>query len=156
MSSVPDLPVVADKAPRYVPGWAYELFLRIAEPRVVRIMQFFVYVVAIIGGLSTWFSPPESIANSLGYVLTIIWGASLLIGGTLGVSSVLRGTWWLERAGVIFCSTGIAMYGVVATFLQVENNGQSRFMQIATIAIALISFAVRWVRIRRYAYDPEG
>lgn len=140
--------------PKGVPSWAYASFMRIAEPRVVRLLQFGVYMAAIIGGSSSWISPPNSIEGVLGIVLTSIWAAALILGGLLGASSVLQGVWWLERAGVAFCATGLAMYAVVVFSLQVNSPG-NRIPQLCVIAIGLLSLAVRWVRIRKYPYDPE-
>jgi hypothetical protein len=142
--------------PSYVPLWAFRLFLRIAEPRVVRLLQFAVYIVLLLGGVSAWWAPPEAIAQSLGAVLTGVWGGLLILGGLLGSSSDLRGSWWVERAGLSFCAAGIAIYGINAVFLEVSHAGPSRLMQVATIAAVLLQLAIRWVRIRRYAYDPEG
>lgn len=142
------------KPPRGIPSWAYQSFLRIAEPRVVRLMQFCIYVVTVIGGVSAWVSPPNSIEGVLGGALTSVWAVLLVLGGVLGLSSVLRGVWWLERAGVAFCATGLLMYAVVVASLQLSQTG-SRIMQLCVIVIALFSFGIRWVRIRRYPYDPE-
>lgn len=118
-------------------------------------MQFIIYVICIIGGVSAWVVPPQSIEGVLGGALTTLWGFFLVAGGTLGASSVLQGTWWLERAGVLCCATGLAIYAVVVLSLHLLESG-SRLMQLAAILIALMSFVVRWIRIRRYAYDPEG
>ena len=141
--------------PRHVPHWLFALFLRIKEPRSTRIAFFLIYVILIIGGSSAFSGPPMSIENVLGAALTISWGSLLMIGGIFGASSVLRGAWWAERAGIAFVAGGFAMYGVVVISQQIARAGNFK-MQLCLITICLITLAWRWTEIRRYAYDPEG
>jgi hypothetical protein len=117
-------------------------------------MWFFIYAVVACGGVSAWIQPPESIFGVFGAGLTTFWGLFLVGGGLLGMGSVLRGSWWVERTGVVFCGTGMALYGVAVVSLL--SGPGSRWMQLCIIVIAVLSLMVRWVRIRDDAYDPEG
>jgi hypothetical protein len=141
--------------PRFVPSWVFALFMRISEPRVERLFQFAVYLAAIVVGLMAWFNPPSAIAWSIGAPMTFTWGALLTVGGVLGASSVLRGSFWLERAGLLFCATGLGIYGLAGLFIEVSGTGPARGVSLAITTMAIISLAARWPKIRRYAYDPE-
>ena len=141
--------------PRHVPHWLFALFLRVKEPRSTRIAFFLIYLILIVGGSSAFTGPPMSIEHVLGVALTIMWGSLLMLGGAFGASSVLRGSWWAERAGIAFAAGGFAMYGVVVTSQQIMQAGNYK-MQLCIIAVALITLTLRWTQIRRYAYDPEG
>jgi len=140
--------------PRHVPRWAHELFMRIKEPRSTRLAFFLIYLILGLGGFSSFSAPPRSIETVLGDNMTLFWGGAMIIGGLLGASSVLRGSWWVERAGLMFCATGFAMYAVVVTDQQLASAGAYK-MQLAIIATALITLILRWTNIRRGTYDPE-
>jgi len=141
--------------PRHVPHWLHALFMRIKEPRSTRLAFFCIYLILVLGGSSAFTSPPASIGNTLGAAMTILWGVFFIAGGILGASSVLRGSWWVERVGLFCSSTAFAMYAVVITFLQIQQAGPY-LMQLCIIAVALTTLTLRWTQIRRYAYDPEG
>jgi phosphoglycerol transferase MdoB-like AlkP superfamily enzyme len=141
--------------PRHIPHWLFALFMRIKEPRSTRLAFFCIYLILVLGGSSAFTGPPSSINDVLGAALTILWGVFFIVGGILGASSVLRGSWWVERVGLLCSGTGFAMYAVVITFLQIQLAGPY-LMQLCLIVFALIILTLRWTQIRRYAYDPEG
>lgn len=130
------------------------LWARIQEPKVITIYQFVIYTVVALTGLAAWFFPPTSIEGAIGPLLTQMFAAFLVTGGTLGAVAVLPGIWWLERAAVLACATGALIYGGVVLSLHVTQSG-SRLVQLGVIIWALLSITQRWHRIRRYAYDPE-
>lgn len=130
--------------------------MSVHEPRVERLIQFTIYVVVIGGGLSAWVDAPSAVAWTIGAPLTFAWGALMVLGGLLGASSVLRGSWWVERSAIAFAAGGIAIYASAGFFIQASGVGPARGPSIAVTVIALLSLAGRWRRIRRYAYDPEG
>ncbi|WP_105033483.1 hypothetical protein [Cryobacterium aureum] len=129
--------------------------MRIKEPRSTRLAFFCIYLILVLGGSSAFTGPPTSIDDTLGSALTLLWGAFFIVGGILGASSVLRGSWWVERVGLLSSGTAFAMYAVVITFLQIQQAGPY-LMQLCIIAVALTTLTLRWTQIRRYAYDPEG
>jgi hypothetical protein len=141
--------------PHRVPHWLFALFMRIKEPRSTRLAFFCIYLILFLGGISSFYGPPLTIEAVLGAGLTAAWGILFTLGGALGASSVLRGSWWMERAGLIFCATAYGMYGVVITGLQLSES-RPYSMQLCIIAVALITLVLRWSQIRRYQFDPEG
>lgn len=126
------------------------LFLKIAEPRVVRLIQCGVYVILTTAGWYVATHPPTSFLFVLGPSLVHVFAGFLVAGGTAGALAVLPGVWWLERMGVVALWTGLGIFAVVAAALGISMVG---FL----IALALGgSLAIRWTEIRRYEVAPRA
>lgn len=124
-------------------------FMLIAEPRVVRVVQFGIYLCLLTAGAFVLATPPRSFEGVLGQTLVTVFGLFILIGGALGATAVLPGIWWLERAGILALATGLAMYSVVAITLGVSPIG---FL----IGLAFIlTFVQRWMEIRKFQLAPK-
>lgn len=124
------------------------LFMKVEEPRVLRIAQFALYItLAVLGGIFLS-DPPSSYEGVLGLILALVFGVAITGGGLLGAIAVLPGTWWLERLGIISLWTGLAMYIVVATALGASSVGIG-------VAVALaIALIIRWLTVREYQVAP--
>lgn len=134
--------------------WTLRVWLRIQEPRIVSVIQFFVYLCAAAAGICAVMYPPKSIEATAGISLTIYWAWLLLIGGVIGALAVLPGVWWLERSAVLACLGASLIYAVNIFALHLSESG-NRLVQLFMIGIVALHFTTRWFRIRRYAYDPE-
>lgn len=129
--------------------FAHSLFMRIAEPRVIRILQFVIYIVMGLFGISALTQPPSRFEAILNVYLVYSFGGFITLGALLGAVAVLPGIWWLERAGLISLTTGMAMYAVVATALGYSVVG-------VLIAVVLgLTFAQRWLEIRSFQLAPR-
>jgi hypothetical protein len=124
------------------------LFLKIEEPRFIRIIQFALYVtMVVIGGLFLA-ALPRQYEGILGLVLAQILGWAITGGGLLGAIAVLPGVWWLERLGIISLWTGLGMFVVVALTLRASPIGVG-------IAVALVlALGGRWLTVREYQVAP--
>ncbi|WP_156532908.1 hypothetical protein [Cellulosimicrobium sp. I38E] len=131
------------------------LWGKVQEPKVVTFLHWIAYMVALGVGLSALVDPPSSVAGELGPVLTTIWAGFIILGGVLGVFATLPGVWWLERAAVIACITGLAVWVMVVVTLELTIPDGNRWPQAGALTMLALLLAVRWFRIRRYAYDPE-
>lgn len=122
--------------------FAYALYMKIAEPRTIRILQFIIYGCLLYTGIGVLFYPPGSYSRvvSDGWIVAI--GLFVTVGAIVGASAVLPGIWWLERVGVLLLGTGISMYVVVAIIL-----GQSP-LGIAVFIAFIMTFIQRWSEIR--------
>lgn len=123
----------------------YRLFLKIAEPRVVRLGFFAAYICMTVAGATVFLHPPRSFQNVEIYWTTLNWvlAAFLLLGGVLSACAVLPGIWWLERAGLAAMITAMVLFSVFASGVY------------ASITIAISIFlALRWREIRRYQLAP--
>lgn len=125
------------------------MFMRIAEPRVLRIMHFAIYVCMGIAGVGIPFHPPEKLQSILGLELLYIFSFFVTIGALLGAVAILPGIWWLERVGIIMLTTSMAMYVVIILAL-----GSS--LVAISVAIALtLTFGQRWLEIRGAQLAPR-
>lgn len=125
------------------------VFLKIAEPRVARIIQFGMYVCLTTAGHYVITDPPSEFVDVLGGPLIAVLGWFLTLGGIISAIAVLPGVWWLERIGVIALWTGLGMFVVVAVGLGISIVG-------AVISLALgLSLVERWREIRLYQLAPR-
>ena len=124
-------------------------FMRIAEPRVIRVIQFFVYLAVTAGGIALVIAPPPEFESVLGTVLTYVVGAFLLSGGVVGMFSVLPGIWWLERAAVLMLITGLSMYAVVAISMTLP------MFRVALTVAMLLAMVQRYFDIKGSQLAPR-
>jgi hypothetical protein len=127
----------------------YALFLKIAEPRVIRLMLFVIYGLTLWGGIFILAATPEQYVRLIGATLAYIFGSFIVIGSLMSGFAVLPGIWWLERVGIILLATSAAIYAVLLIYLG------SSFVPVAfTLALA-VSFGMRWVEIRGAQLAPR-
>lgn len=124
-------------------------FLMIAEPRVVRLVQFAIYICMVAAGVFILTDPPFSLREVLGIFLVDVLGSFVAVGAIFGVIAVLPGIWWLERVAILALSTGVAMYGVAVLAL-----GAPWVAFLIAIAFVL-SLIQRWREIRRFQLAPK-
>ena len=129
--------------------FAHSLFMRIAEPRVLRILQFFIYVGMTIAGVTFLSQPPTLFENIAGPILVHVFGAFIASGSILGAFAVLPGIWWLERVAILLLGTGLAMYIVFVVTL-----GSSIIGIVMSIAF-LLTFVQRWTEIKGAQLAPR-
>jgi len=132
----------------------HSLWLRVQEPRRLSAIYFFVYLAVAVMGAAVVIDPPHTIQSSIGQLLVACWAGMLVIGGGIGLSTVLQGIWWLERAGAILCMFAMAIYGAAILGTPVTQVS----LRVATtcfVIFAILAFAARLVKTRHYAYDPE-
>lgn len=124
-------------------------FNRIAEPRVLRIVQFVIYGLLLAAGVSVLATTPWMIREILGDELALFVGAFITLGAALGFIAVLPGVWWLERVGILSLGTGIAMYSVVVVSLGAP------FIALLVSFALVLSLVQRWMEIRKYQLAPK-
>lgn len=129
--------------------WGYHLFMKIAEPRTVRLLHFGIYIALATAGAMILLNPPRSFENILGVALLYMFGVFVFGGAAVAAVAVLPGIWWLERVGLIALGTGMGIYIIIIVCLGTSPIGLS-------ISIAFIlTFILRWREIRRYQLAPR-
>lgn len=124
------------------------LFLKIAEPRVIRLMLFVIYGYMIISGLGVLYHPPKNFEGVLGLTLVYIFGSFIFIGGLCAIAAVLPGIWWLERAGIVSLISGMGLYTLAIVALGASTLG------IGVAVCFGLFFAIRWQEIKRFQLAP--
>lgn len=137
-----------DKLQRTFP-LLYKLYLKIAEPRVVRLLHFGIYICLLVAGIGVIFHPPRSFEGSLGILLVLMFGGMLFLGALIAAVSVLPGVWWLERVGLILLATGLLIYTV--TMISLNASPVTLSIPIGFI----LTLVLRWLEIRRYQLAPR-
>lgn len=127
------------------------LYLKIAEPRVIRLLYFGIYVMMAMPGILLIISPPATIKDVIGYTYMYVLAGFLIIGGLFGASSVLPGIWWLERVGIILLDTALAVYLVIVITL---HSSVSSMIGIFVAIAFMLAFAVRFITIRHHPLAP--
>lgn len=130
------------------------LWLSIREPRVVKLIYFIYYLIAVGTGLVTLVWPPRSIEGALGTFTTTLWAVAILAGGLLSAVAVFPGWWAIERAGIYGVLGGIVIYESTVAYLQAVDEG-SRLTQFGVLLLATGLFIVRLIPISRYSFEPR-
>lgn len=127
----------------------YRAYLLVAEPRMVRIVLFAIYITFITAGMFVLSQPPEKFVVALSVHLVLLFGAFLALGGVLSAIAVLPGIWWLERVGLLALGTGMLMYLIISATVQ-----GSPVSICVTIAFILF-FSLRFMETRQFKLAPR-
>jgi hypothetical protein len=123
--------------------------MKIAEPRVIRIIQFFIYALLFLVGVMLLNKVPgnlERAAGGFGFVVAM--AIMLTIGSLCAGIAVLPGIWWLERSGLILLGFGLLIYIVMIDQLNSSPMG------IVICLILILSFVQRWIEIKGAQLAP--
>jgi len=124
-------------------------FLRIEEPRIVRIFYFAIYVTLLVGGLFYINEPQGAAYEALGDgLISMSLGLSVVLGGLLGALAVLLGIWWVERLGIISSASGLLMF-----LIALGAIGASQ-ISAAIIVALILTLCLRWLEVRKYQRAP--
>lgn len=138
---------------------ARKLYWKITEPRHVKVVYFFFYLLAVVAGILSFLFTPHSVSGMLGPVLSGVWASLFLVGGLAGAVSVLPGWWWAERLlGISLIGMGLAVYLSVAVMAHFElwaEVGISRLTSVAIICMASMPLILRFLFIREYSFEPR-
>lgn len=125
------------------------IFMKIAEPRVLRLIQFVVYLAMVAAGIGILFHPPAPFTTLIGLTLTYVFGSFITIGALMGAGAVLPGVWWLERVGIIALVWGLLMYVVLVISLGSSPIG-------VAVSVAFIgTFIQRFLEIKGAQLAPK-
>lgn len=119
----------------------YSLFMKIAEPRVVRILLFGFYTCLGLYGFGLLTNPPKGFEHVLGDQLVIAFAIFMLGGGLMGMAAILPGIWVIERVGIICLVSAMLMYITVVFALGLAA------LNLGIPTAFLFIFAIRWVWI---------
>lgn len=127
----------------------YDIFMKIAEPRVQRILQFWVYLFLCVVGVGVVTNLPPSFQNILGLLVAYSFGVFMVLGGLLGLVAVLPGIYWLERVSIILLTTAVLIYLVVVITLG------ATIVSVGVCLAFIFTFIIRWFDIRGMLLAPK-
>lgn len=130
--------------------WLWE---SITEPRKLRTVYFFVYVVTFVTGLAVLSEPPRELTYSLEELVPLL-GVPMTLGGIFGAVAVLPGWWWVERLGILLASGAILIYAVSVIWV----TARTEFPAVSTLGMLALTaavYVVRWIGTAHYRYEPR-
>jgi len=124
-------------------------YLKIAEPRVVRIIQFWIYVGLFVVGIMLLDNVPRSLEDAAGgHAFAVGFGLMLMIGALCSGIAVLPGIWWLERSGIVLLFFGLIIY--LSMILKLNTSP----MGVVVCLILILTFVQRWLEIKGAQLAP--
>ena len=122
---------------------------------IIRVIDIFVYGIAVAGGLYAVIATPISVVDVLEGAewLVPVWAVLLLAGGLSGLIGRITRYWMIERPGTILTFFGAAIYAVML--------GRYAFTTItASVALvftmtAMLVFFRRWIELNIFASEPN-
>jgi len=134
---------------QWIKTGVYSAYMKIAEPRVVRLIQFVIYVGLFLVGIMILHTVPQSLAEAAGAQAFVVgFGLMLIIGALCGAVAVLPGIWWLERSGLVLLAFGLLIYLVMVIKLNSSPMG------IVVCIILILTFVQRWLEIKGAQLAP--
>lgn len=134
---------------QWVKTGIHSVYMKIAEPRVVRIIQFFIYVLLLLVGVLLLNQIPKNLEHAAGDIGFVVAMAVMLsIGALCSAIAVLPGIWWMERAGLVLLTFGLLIYVVLIDQLNSSPMG------IVICLILILTFVQRWLEIKGAQLAP--
>ena len=133
--------------------WYSVIVGHLAEPRWITGLQIVSHALAAAAGVLV----VVGAFPFLFYGVLPPWGAVLVglvlaVGGSLGVVSCMRGTWWLERVALMLVGLGWVL--LVPSVLAVHLWPLVKAFMLFLLAVAVIDCAKRYRRIDWAYLDP--
>lgn len=142
---------------RKLAGWGpiRRSIARLHEPRIISAIYGGVYTIALLVGVYNFFDPPQTIVNAANnsWLLYATTGA-ISAGGLLGMVTVARGLYWVERYAAGILAAGLGLYWAVSFWLTLFSGG-SRWMSLMTTTFAALLVVLRFYWINDRPYNPN-
>lgn len=135
-------------------GLAKRFWYSISEPRLVNLLAWIGYWFLTLGATTAMIHPPQSVQNEWGGPTMYSVAFLVLLGGIIGLTTALRGWWFLERWGVIALLAGGTLYSVLIIAMQAVGTG-NRLFQLGFILYILTSLVRRLIRVMKRPLDPS-
>lgn len=120
--------------------------MKLHEPRIISGIYGAAYIIATIVGAITIFYPPKTLENIYGDIIMYFVAAALTIGGLIGVVTIAKGIYWIERYAVGAITTGLGFYLLLTGIITVTGSGYRQMTLFAIIfAIGFILMRSVWI-----------
>ena len=128
---------------------------RLHEPRSISAIYGGVYTIALLVGLYNFFDPPRTIMEAADNpILLYAIAGGISAGGILGMITVARGLYWVERFAAGLLGGGIGLYWIISAWLTLFSGG-SRWMSLMTTTFAVTLILIRYYWINSRPYNPN-
>ena len=128
---------------------------RLHEPRIISAVYGGVYTIALLVGLYNFFDPPRTIMEAADNpILLYLIAGGISTGGLLGMITVVRGLYWVERFAAGLLGGGLGLYWIISAWLTLFSGG-SRWMSLMTTTFAVVLILIRYYWIADRPYNPN-
>lgn len=142
---------------RKLAGWGpiRRAWYQLHEPRIISAIYGGIYTIALLVGVYNFFDPPRTIAEAADNpILLYLIAGGISAGGLLGMITVARGVYWVERYAAGLLGGGISLYWIISAWLTLFSGG-SRWMSLMTTTFAVILILIRYYWINSRPYNPN-
>ncbi len=139
------------KAYRRIRAQLTRFWLLLQEPRSVTVMMMLIYISCIVLGAISLQEPQFPWDESLNALTRIMVNWLLITGGFLGVCSVPRGVWGIERGAIMVILGGFVTHLIWTLFDPMPGVRWGQALRITIIGLFLVK---RWLTIRASDLDP--
>lgn len=132
-----------------------ESCIRFREPAIIKGAQIVGDLAAAVAGfLAVLNGLPYLLTGTIGPLMAVVVGSTLVVGGLLGTFAVVRGLWWLERVALLIVGLGWVMILPAAATFQATGRGGVGWLVVALICTALADIFKRYQKIAWAYLDP--
>lgn len=127
---------------------------RRAREAAIRVIDLFVYLFALAGGILALLVPPNTIQAQLqGWEwLSIFWGCMLVAAGTFGFVGRLSRFWIVEAPGTVLAIGGGLVYALVLGVT--AYTSATAWVAFCLVAIATLELVRRYLELQIFTTDP--
>lgn len=130
----------------------YRLWNGFPEPRIITLLQTFIYGAILAYGLRQLFYTDSYTEEILSPGIGIAVALTFVVGGLIGVIATPKGYWQFERGGIILVITGLSIH---FGWTLIDPMPGIRWGQIVRIGICILFFLMRYSNISWARMDPE-
>src|SRR5690625_3459667 len=107
--------------------------MRLHEPRIISAVYGGVYTIALLVGLYNFFEPPRTIMEAADNpILLYAIAGGISAGGLLGMITVVRGLYWVERFAAGLLGGGIGLDWISSAWLHIFGGGAAWLARMTT------------------------
>ena len=134
--------------------WWTHPYRLLKEPRLVSAILAAAYLtIAAMIGLPTLAATPQTLlAERTSLTLATIVGTLTILGGALAASSLVGGSWIVERAGIVWIVGGLIARAIIVWHLPWDASTVVRLGELIVLCLLL---AARYARVSGLDLDPS-
>lgn len=130
----------------------FTVWKSVYEPKYYDRSYFIIYSLFVVAGVLLLITAPDATIIHAEVGISILIGVFFTVGGLTAITSLSKGVWYKERAGIYFITGGL-LSEFVGTVLD-SDSPIERFYYALFVAIMILLIMIRRYRIKDYFFDP--
>lgn len=126
-------------------------------PALVSFAQVLTDIIVLIAGVLTFTGSIIYLnRGDFGPVFGVVLGTLLILGGVVGIVTVMTGVWWLERVALLVTGLGWVMFLPATIAFALQPGGSAvRWLIFLMFVTAILDIVKRYRRIDWAYLDPQ-